>query len=369
MRIRAGGRFAAAVLALALTVPAVAAAQATERAWYRSDALGSRLAQLDGPADTEGWVLEVERTEAVETLTLSEDGVERRSWRREYGPDGEPAREEAFESGLRVELSLYLPGGRIGSQEFTLAGGELERRVYEYLDGRLVSMEISVGDGPARVLRYLYGPDGRLLSVRESPGPDAAAAAGAGASVPGPSGSASWHYEGAYAELRRFDGNGRLAAVLRYQGTRLVSSERLSWDGELLATRSLSDLERGTETVIVHDELGRPVEERVSSADTGLRLIRRVWDAEDRLASEETESAGTVSLLEYAYDESGRLALERRLVDGKLVLSILYLEGGSRVEERYDGGVLFAREHWEGGRKVREEIVRDGVTVRERTFP
>ncbi len=64
----------------------------------------------------------------------------------------------------------------------------------------------------------------------------------------------------------------------------------------------------------------------------------------------------------------GTLEREEYLARGALVKIVSTTTADERVEELFDDGELFLRVHYRGDTRVREEVVLDGVVVRERTF-
>ena len=105
--------------------------------------------------------------------------------------------------------------------------------------------------------------------------------------------------------------------------------------------------------------------------EKGSRVVfseRRNFDERGKLSRLEQDEGGSFSATEYEYDEKGMLSVERRFVKASLAAVVRYGEPGSRVEEAWDGGALYARVYWKDGRKVLEEIMQDGVVLRSRYF-
>jgi hypothetical protein len=62
------------------------------------------------------------------------------------------------------------------------------------------------------------------------------------------------------------------------------------------------------------------------------------------------------------------LALEKRFLDLDQMLVIRYESKTDKVEETYLKDVLFARVSYQDGRRVKEELFKDGMPVRTRKF-
>lgn len=336
-------------------------AQGAGPSWYGSDALGSTLAPLSAEAAAAaGWALRVDRTGLSERSTLFQNGAELRSWTRDFLADGRLARERIEESGIVLEDTRFNGDGTVSGQTIRLGDGSLEERVYAYSDGRLAKVGIRVGDAPERTLSYVYGPDGRLLSLRDSAGRSAGSA---------PSGGASWYLDGVFARLIGFDAGGKQVSALTYRGASLVSSEFLAWEGGVLASRRITELERVRETLVEYDRQGRAYRETVTSKGAIISETGTVYDADGRKLRVEYRGKDSTRATEYEYAADGTLALQRDWTGGLLSSVLRWNADGERVEELYDGGTLFAVVRYRDGRKTAEQIIRDGVVVRERSFP
>jgi hypothetical protein len=80
-----------------------------------------------------------------------------------------------------------------------------------------------------------------------------------------------------------------------------------------------------------------------------------------------TGSGGTIEVRS-TWAADGTLEREEHFARGVRVKTVIHTGPGERVEELYADGELFLRVHYRGDVRVREEVILDGVVVRERTF-
>lgn len=361
---RAGVR-AVPVLAAALALSATAA-RAQDYLWYESDGSGAAYARVSGPRDSE-WTLRVERRGSDESEALYRDGEPVRTWLRSYRADGGVSREAVEEGGSILEERLYDQSGRVGTERLFLDGGVVEETAYAYEGGRLVSSSTTRGAETVRSLVYRYAPDGRLAAVRDAGG-------GFGGTTASRRGSsASWRGDAEGVELRVFDEAGRLTLTVVYAGAAVASRETREWEDGALAKSSLWLAGDDSETTTAYLLEGPARGEALSSERRVGGMLAEsstfAYDGAGRLARSETLRRGVAYLVEYEYDGEGTLRLETRLSAGVTTAVIRYETAADRVEEQYDGGVLFARVYYADGRRVKEEIMKDRVVARVRTFP
>lgn len=114
---------------------------------------------------------------------------------------------------------------------------------------------------------------------------------------------------------------------------------------------------------------GLPVRETLSTAEGPETVTLYEWDDRDRPVGLRILEGRSERRVRFSYGEDGSETEERTDSTGALVLRILRNPDGSSVEERFDGGILFARTFRKDGRLTREEIYLDGRLVRVRTAP
>jgi len=113
---------------------------------------------------------------------------------------------------------------------------------------------------------------------------------------------------------------------------------------------------------------GKPLVLTSEADGAAVSVERRAYDESGRLSTVETTARGRTTLVENAYDEQGALYSTRTSSGGAMISLVRYESPGVRVEELYDAGQAFARVRYEDGRRVLEEILKDGVVVRSRRF-
>lgn len=332
--------------------------------WYASDSLGMAYESVSGPKDS-AWSLEIAGRGASRRSTLYKDLVAVRTTVREYGSSGNLQREAVEEKGILSEESTFDADGRPLLARRFLADGVVEETGYGYIDGKLLVKETSRGGKVLETVRYVYSPDGRLVSAKASNG----AFYGSGKTVDGV--ASMWRMGPDGLELRGYDASGRLASVRVYDGVVLKRRETRIWAGNALERSSIVTSD-GTTTVTAFEVSGAAAGSILTLTVERAGLVesreRRAYDDAGRLKRVESEIGGKRASTEYAYDDQGVLAMEKRLLERDQALVIHYVSKTEIVEENYRGDVLFARVSYQDGRRVKEELFKDGVIVRTRTF-
>ncbi|PKL09624.1 MAG: hypothetical protein CVV51_02895 [Spirochaetae bacterium HGW-Spirochaetae-7] len=332
--------------------------------WYASDQAGMMFDKIPGP-DGQAWSLLVSRGGLSERSTLYQNGVVKKTWNRTFSPGGMPEREVTEENGVIREELAYDDAGRPATERRFLEGGVVEQVDFVYESGRLRSKTTTLGDKIVGTVDYLYSPDGRLASAIESTGE----LWGNSSAKSGP--SYNWRTSGDVVELRGYDREGRLVSFSKYAGSRRIMEERRFWLSGALERSIVTDAD-GTTTLTSYvadgAAVGKPSEVIVEKGGAVILSERMDFDESGKVARLKRDERGVVTVMEYQYDPDGTLVLERRSVNSSLVAVIRYGEPGARVEEAWDRGALYARITWEDGRKVLEEMIRDGVVLRSRSF-
>lgn len=263
---------------------------------------------------------------------------------------------------------VYDAEGRITMERTVLDGGAVQETRYRYDGGRLVETRTLIDGAEQRMVSYLYDPLGRLVSTRESSGISSGATRYEGGT------STSWLQDVDTLELRDYDGDGHLVAITRYLRTDVQSREERTWqDGTV--QRSVTTKADGTITVDAYQTAGpargQLRSRSIKSGPTALLEELRSYDDDGRLVEVRRWSSDGLELSEYAYYADGALLTER-LSAGEspttltLVIARTYEKPTTYVEESYDAGSLFARVRYEDGRRVLEELLKDGAVVRSR---
>jgi len=360
-------RFSRLFLLSSLCVAVYAGAEAQmmpDDGWYVSDSLGMAYEPVAGPKDAP-WTLERVRIGASHRATLYKDGVAFKTTSSEYGHSGALRREAVEEEGLLLEESTFDADGRPLLVRLFLPDGLVEETSYEYTDGRLLSRKTTRGGEIVETTNYIYSPDGRLVSAKASSG----VFYGSGKTAGGV--SSMWRKGPDGLELRGYDATGRLATIQLYDGSSLKSSETRSWAGERLE-RSLLVTSDGTGTLTEYAVSGAAAGNIIAiTVDRDGLLVssqKNSYDDSGRLQRVETETRDKRTITEYAYDDQGILAVEKRFLDLDQTLVIRYESKTDKIEETYLKNVLLARVSYRDGRRVKEELFKDGIPVRTRIF-
>ncbi|HPE36035.1 MAG TPA: hypothetical protein PK625_02730 [Spirochaetales bacterium] len=329
-----------------------------QETWYSSNGAGMALDEMEAArALAQAWSLRISTAGRVTVATLFRQGDEYQSTRSEYAPNGGLARVAISQNGRIVEETEFLAGLPSVERRF-LAGGSVEETKYTYQNNTLVASERSVDGRQVATVSYRYGPDGRLLSARENAGTRS-----------GYGRSSSWSMRDGILDLRMYDEDGRLESYRRYRDSVLELEEHRTWNAGSLARVRRSEPETGILVEESYDDAGK-LDTRVTTLKGQIMTTEHfTWTKDGLLARSEKTADGHRTVSTLTYDQDGSLAVELVELDGAPVSERRYSSATAWVDDAYDNGVLFARSWYENGRLVKEEIIRDGLTVRERTFP
>lgn len=356
-------QFIATLLVLVLA-PLPAIAQGMD--WYFSDGAAIRYAATTEQSGlTSEWALSIQKSPGMERIIHYRNGKPITSWLRSLDSAGQPIREAVEEDGRIIEERLFNTGQQLSLERFFLADGSVEEIRYTHDGSRLVSSTRFKDGLETGSRKYLYYPDGRLAGVREQ---TADKPLHTGMERPRSGQTSSWTSTPDGLILSFYDNSGRLVGSRNYKGAVLVSTEARIWrDGGLISV-STEWHEDGTRVVLGYDEDGRLESRLESKNNVTVAFHEFVYNQDDKLVFESHETKGKLETLEYVYNSDGSLVSETRILDGLLSLSRIYTDPDEMLEEYYDKGKLFARVWYKGGKKVRETIVSDGKTVRDRSF-
>ena len=379
------------LVALLLALPALARAET----WYISNRLGMKLEGIPRfRADEFDYVLREAADGEVTVLTLygraskaaSSDAVvsgapagsassplegvpagavEVSRWER-AGAAGGGVEERVYERGTHVSTALYRADGRLSHETLFADGAAAEELAYGYSGGMLRSVE-SRSPASGDVLwstQYRLSPAGLLRSAtRTGIEPEAAAFSFSGSRLADETLESDKH-----VVVLRYDGAGRRVVWEVLGKTRLLRGTYSDFDretGKLLRERDLRGADFRVERFF--DDRGNVVTEREYQGETEIATLAHRYDAEDRLVATERRGEKGIELATFGYGPDGELAWEEHRLRGALESRIVYTGRGSRYEEVVQSDRLSIRVYYEGEEKVREEVLRDGKVLRERS--
>ncbi|GAB1454958.1 hypothetical protein MASR2M48_02580 [Spirochaetota bacterium] len=334
------------------------------RLWYASDASGMSLERIAGPLGAE-YALLVSKNENTERAELYHDGAILKTWHRSYLSGGLLSREAYSEGSVLTEERLYDDEGRLRLERQFFDEGNVEETTYQYASGRLQSKTTSRTGEESSSMVYVYAPGGRLASVRDSRD----LSFGYSSSPMG--GQSFWREGKDGLELRSYDQAGRLVRVSVYVDAVLKSQESREWqDGTLI--QSIVEKDDGTKntTSYAAEGVAAGLVTSLSIELNGIvqSLVKRDYDFKGRLERVETIANGQVRSSTYEYDSDDTLKITKTFVDGLIESIVSYESPLVHTEELYSRGVAFVRVRYEDGRRVLEEILKDGQVVRSRRF-
>lgn len=164
---------------------------------------------------------------------------------------------------------------------------------------------------------------------------------------------------------------GLLESEELYRGSDLVSRKVYRYNGESRIPSVLEETRpgEGWKRVTEYGTRGQVLRE-TRTTDSGTEETS-IYSRDDRDRPLEVRilSGRSERRIRFSYGEDGSETEERTDATGALVLRVMRNADGTSVEERYDGGSLFARAYLEDGRVVREEFYLEGRLARVREAP
>lgn len=273
-------------------------------------------------------------------------------------------------SRLRMLATLFLvlasaprPAGQEPEAGFG-AGEEVYR--YTLAAGTITGAVVSTPEGvELRRESYVRDSEGRVVDIRIRY-PDGGFSRSGGAEgrdwIVFPEG------DGIY---RGYHSNGKLKFEETRRGSTLISRRIYSYRGDSGTLSAVEESRPGEGWKLVADYGERGLVERETRTVSGRldEVSIYEWDDRSRLVGILILEGRNERRVRITYGEDGTETEERTDTTGALALRIVRSSDGSTLEERYDGGALFARTFLRDGRLVREEIYSDGRLVRVREAP
>lgn len=279
---------------------------------------------------------------------------------------GRVVKDLVYRDGRLAEAISYGADGALLKETF-FDSSSLPVRTRDYIrrDGRLERVQYEDADGASGgSLSYRYDREGRLLGV-DSEGDLGAGSAGLISSAAMP--EASW-VSGESTTVLGYDDSARAATIQTMKDGAVVSVERRSYgENGILASVRTEDEATGAATELSYDAHGRIALRTQETAKGQKSRTEYRYDDSGKLVQELFVGGGHRSTRTLFYAADGRLSKEETRRDGELVLVVEHIENG-RVDELYDGGRLFVKATFIGGRKVKDEFYADGVLSRTKEY-
>ncbi len=252
---------------------------------------------------------------------------------------------ERFTEGTTRVERLYAEGVLLEERR---SGGDVdELRVY-HPDGSLDYTEhlFVYPDGSPREVRRRTEESLRIYRYRRTTG------------LP----FEEWFEHGEERRVWRFGSAGALSERVVWDGEEMILREQSTYSDEGALVETLrEDLEAGEELLRRFDD-GLLVREERRRSGSLVATTNYSYGAQERLLREERQTPDGSVVIEYEYDEEGRLASVRHLRNGAVTLVLRYTDDG-RVEDRYRNGSLVLRSYFRGEDRIREELYRNGRLI------
>lgn len=317
--------------------------------YYRSNSIGMVFEKIPSFRINDfSWVIKSSKTGSLETRIIYFNGEE--SKRLEYFTEDnvllvseyvldELVRTEKLIDGLIVKEEYYKEGKPINTFNYEWSGQQLKKTTY-------IENDIHVYDD-----LFIAGENGSLKQIRRI------------FSKGGPS-TSGFGYSNQVVNTEWYETDDE-SSLYRYEDGRPVSIE--IWkDGELIRTKTFTSTDSGS-TVVDSDLL------------TGI-VIRQLYDADEKLLSDETRDGSNIVKYTYIYEEDllveqkiaspgirkkhlfyynsdGSLKSESIIKEDMLIKEIFYNFGEKEVEKVYRNNSLILIVFHENGEKIREERI------------
>jgi antitoxin component YwqK of YwqJK toxin-antitoxin module len=347
-----------------------ASASSAADVYYRSNELGMPLERIPAFRRHESvWVLGVERSGDREVRRLYQEGTEARRW--DTGPlEGGVKREEReIIAGDLAAYRVYTNAGDMLLEELYENGTVTQRSVFTYSNTRLVAQRVQSADGSvASTTEYVYSTKGGLRAVRRTAaGGDSAASI----FVSGAPGIAEERNSvGDSLFVSRFDARGRrINAERRKADERTLREDFVFQQGsDRLATSAETRPLEGKSIARSYDDKGFLASESVQIGEKVVERTDLTVDDQGKIMDKTRRSADGFEEWRYAWGPDGKKEREEYRRRGMLEKITTFVSVSARTEELYNDGELFLKVYFEGDRRVREELYRNGALLRERKF-
>lgn len=336
---------------------------------YRSNGLGMALEKLASyMRDEHEFVLEVDKKPGSEVRRLYRNGSEVRRWETAASADGKK-RENEYEGALIIAARIFGPSDEL-QREDTYRDGELfQRAVYEYVKGSPSGVKVTDADGNL-VYRdeFRLSSRGSLREVRRTY-PDGARASSAvfgGSSV---GGEERDELSGVTIVIR-YDERARAVEKEQWKGEKLLTLEKFVFRGDTdLLSESTEDWEEsGRHIERAYNEQGRLLIEKTAVGGEPTEQTDYTWNADGLNTEKRRRGPEGIEEWLYSYAADREKTLEEYFLRGSLVKRTQYAEKGERSEDFFREGEMFLRVFYSSDVKTKEQVYEDGVLVRERSF-
>jgi YD repeat-containing protein len=366
-RKRVSGRALLPFIIVLITVPGIGWGET-----YRSNEMGIPFERISSiRTDEYPYFVSITRENGREIKILHHEGEEVRRWVKARLESGRSEVTE-YRKGVIEKITRYDSGERPMEISFFEEGTLIERFVYGYAEGRIISAVRYDGEGEVlRRYRYDHDSTGRLREYREVVSPRSERGTEEGSdTAEAPEGSRSrylytdgsireeWHGDRYRGDMFRYNESGRLVLHEGWRDGQVVTrlTRTYSEEGRILTSRS-ADYQEGTVTLAEYDE-GRIVRETIETAE-GSRIeeITYSYDPEGNLVEKIRRAREVRERWDYSYDDS-QLARTVYRRGGELVKTTEYRNEEDYTETIYRNGEPLVAVEYEDGKKMGEVPVR-----------
>jgi len=340
-----------------------------EEIFYTSNASGMLLQRVSAyRRDETEWIVSVNKSAAAETRRLLDNGVESRRWETTWSSTQKVERE--LVGDVLQYRRVYDAGGALLQEEQYKSGELSQKSIFTYSAGRLMRMRAVDGAG-AQIYaeEYLYATNGSLRQVVRTGSPGEVTSS---SFVAGPAGLSEERVHGVDANyVVRYDVQGRVEDREERRGTALVSREDFTYqgDGDALAHSTLSLPADSTVVERTYDDGGLLATETTTTKGAVVLQDTYTRDEKGQVTVKVRRGPLGIESWKYTRDDAGVVKREQYSLRGSIVKVTLYGEKSQRVEELYANGEVVLKVYYDGDTRLKEQVYKGGVLLRERTFP
>jgi hypothetical protein len=332
----------------------------TEAQWYASNGVGVLGEAIDpSEADDHEYVLHISTDNGIEIRQLLHDGDEVN--RTTIERSGITTTETEYEDRVLATRRVYDSEGCLTTEELYDSGELEEFREYEYAEGRLFRRRVFDADSALLQLdTYAYWSDGSLRSILREDGAVTEYRYSGGRL------DEEWVSRGETEERYVYDRQGRLTDRWLWSAGEITEREtREYWGaGPESPIKSIVIIAGEETTTRGYDNRGRLVSREVSRE--GVVVLQR-WLAYsgDLLVQEVERESGETRTWEYEYVDQ---ELDKTTyLEGNTVVKVSVHRTESdefdRIDYIYRNGEVALRAYFTDGRRVKEEVLRDGEVI------
>ena len=353
------------ILFLLIPGPLIVADNGTN--YYISDSNGIAYDKIENYRKDEfPWVLSITNENNYELRILTGVDGEKARWETFFS-NNIPVSQSYWEMKILKEKISFEKGKPVSILK-TEENGDLIQILFKYTDNKIALMIIQ--DSEKKIIRtdeILYNQKGFAYGIKSN--------------------FADGHIEfktepGVLSNIknsikiisgqeyfRNTDQNGNITLELKTENGIILEKITSEYDGKIRKRKIVENVIEKIISESIYDDTGRLISQITSYPDKSEKKEEYKYDENGNLALLLINDGRTYRQIEYFYDETNNLSEEKHLSDGKLEKMVFYPEENKSMEEYYWDNTICAKAWFESGKKIREELFREGEVFYSRVLP